>query len=55
MVTLIMSIAVVTKGPDAMAGSTFILARVIGTRDPARAAMVMEENTPIATDKVNSV
>ena len=45
-----MSIAVVTKGPVATAGSIFILARVIGTKEPTNAAADMEQTTASPTD-----
>ena len=48
-----MSIAVVTKGPVATAGSTLTLANNIGTSDPTNAAMDMELITAIPTDAAN--
>ena len=45
-----MSMAVVTKGPVATAGSTLILAKLIGTKDPIRAARVIEQITASATE-----
>ena len=49
-----MSIAVVTKGPVATAGSILILAKIIGTIDPDNAASVIEQTTAIPTDKARS-
>ena len=44
------SMAVVTKGPVATAGSIFILANPIGTNEPTSAATDIEEITASATD-----
>ena len=50
-----MSIAVVTKGPVATAGSIFILANAIGTNEPTSAATDMEEITARATDIASAI
>ena len=44
-----MSMAVVTKGPVATAGSILILAKAIGTSDPTSAATDIEQRTASAT------
>jgi len=49
-----MSMAVVTKGPVATAGSIFILANPIGTNEPTSAATDMEHTTARATDTASA-
>ena len=41
--------AVVTKGPVAMAGSMLTRANSMGTKDPTRAATDMEQSTALQT------
>ena len=45
---------VVTSGPVATAGSILILANTIGTSDPTRAAMDIEQITDRATEKAKA-
>ena len=45
---------VVTNGPVATAGSILILANPIGTNEPTRAAMDMEQITARATDRASA-
>ena len=49
-----MSMAVVTKGPVATAGSIFTLAKAMGTKEPTRAASDMEDKTASATDTASA-
>ena len=44
------SIAVVTNGPVATAGSILMRAKAMGTNDPTRAATDMEQITAMATE-----
>ncbi len=45
----VISLAVVTKGPDAMAGSTFIFLKKAGANVPMVEAMVMATTIAIPT------